>query len=147
MYDFSTVISRFHADHVRLTNDQRADMKRRREMNLDRIENGLDELDKPTVAETINQGGYAQKTMTQPPEADQESRYDIDLGVVFEEDDAAGPRTTRNWVRDAIARKATNMKSDPQTKRKRPSDQEEVRQGHIRRRLPMRLPRLPPPLD
>lgn len=93
-------------------------MRRRRETNLERIEKGLEETDKPSLAETINQGGYAQKTMTQPPENDQESRYDIDLGVVFDEDDAAGPRTTRNWVRDAIARKATNLKNDPETKKK-----------------------------
>ena len=118
MYDFSAQISKFHQDHVRLSNDQRADMRRRRETNLDRIEKGLEELDKPSFAETINQGGYAQKTMTQPPENDQDSRYDIDLGVVFEADDVAGPRTTRNWVRDAIARKATNMKNDPETKQK-----------------------------
>ena len=118
MYDFSKEISEFHADHVRLTNGQRADMKDRRETNLGRIKTGLDELDKPAVAETINQGGYAQKTMTQPPEADQESRYDIDLGIVFEQEDAAGPRTTRGWVRDAIARKAANMKNDPETKKK-----------------------------
>jgi hypothetical protein len=118
MYDFSKQISSFHADCVRLSNPQRADMKRRRETNLTRIENGLSELDKPTFKDTINQGGYAQKTMTQPPEADEESRYDIDLGVVFETDDALGPRTSRNWVRDAIARKATNMKNDPVTKKK-----------------------------
>src|SRR5206468_12100727 len=86
--------------------------------NLERVEHGLDELDKPGFVETINQGGYPQKTMTQPPEADQESRYDIDLGVVFEADDAAGPRTTRGWVRDAIARKATNMKNEPESKKK-----------------------------
>lgn len=118
MYDFSKRISKFHQDHVRLTNAQRADMRRRREANLERIEKGLEEADKPSLAETINQGGYAQKTMTQPPENDQESRYDIDLGVVFDEDDAAGPRTTRNWVRDAIARKTTNLKNDPETKKK-----------------------------
>ena len=118
MYDFSKEISKFHEDHVRLSNDQRADMRRRRETNLDRIKTGLAELDKPGVAETINQGGYAQKTMTQPPEADQDSRYDIDLGVVFEQDDAAGPRTTRGWVRDAIARKATNIKNAPESKKK-----------------------------
>lgn len=108
----------FHEDHVRLTNDERSDMRKRRETNLKRVHDGLAELDKPEVAETINQGGYAQKTMTQPPEADDESRYDIDLGVVFEEDDAAGPRTTRSWVRDAIAKKATNMKYEPETKKK-----------------------------
>lgn len=118
MYDFSGEIFRFHAGYVRLTNPQRADMKRRRQANLDRVEKGLDELGKPAVRETINQGGYAQKTMTQPPEADQESRYDIDLGVVFDEDDALGPRTTRDWVRDAIARKAVNLKNEPVTKKK-----------------------------
>ena len=52
MYDFSKEISKFHADHVRLTNDQRAAMKDRRETNLGRIKVGLDELDKPAVAET-----------------------------------------------------------------------------------------------
>lgn len=118
MYDFSKRISSFHNQHVRLSNDQRADMKRRRETNLDRIEKGLEELEKPAFKETINQGGYAQKTMTQPPESDQESRYDIDLGIVFDQDDANGPRTTRDWVRQAIARKATNMKNDPVTKKK-----------------------------
>lgn len=118
MYDFSAQISSFHSNHVRLSNPQRADMKRRRENNLERIVKGLDELEKPAFKDTINQGGYAQKTMTQPPEADQESRYDIDLGVVFEDDDALGPRTTRDWVRQAIALKATNMKNDPETKKK-----------------------------
>lgn len=118
MYDYSKQITKFHGDHVRLTDPQRANMRNRRQTNLERIEKGLEELGKPAFAETINQGGYAQKTMTQPPEADQESRYDIDLGVVFEEEDAAGPRTTRGWVRDAIARKASNMKNEPETKKK-----------------------------
>ncbi|MDF3907609.1 cyclic GMP-AMP synthase DncV-like nucleotidyltransferase [Paracoccus sp. AS002] len=118
MYDYSKKVGEFHEDHVRLTNDERSDMRKRRETNLKRVRDGLAELGKPEVAETINQGGYAQKTMTQPPEADDESRYDIDLGVVFEEDDAAGPRTTRNWVRDAIAKKATNMRYEPESKKK-----------------------------
>src|SRR5690606_31751012 len=61
---------------------------------------------------------YAQKTMVQPPEADQESRYDIDLGMVFDEAEAAAPRTTRGWVRDAIARKASNLKNEPLIKKK-----------------------------
>ena len=119
MYDFSKQISSFHKENVRLSNDQRADMKRRRNINLDRIEKGLEELKKPAFKETINQGGYAQKTMTQPPECDQESRYDIDLGIVFDKDDTKEPRTTRDWVRQAIiARKSTNMKNDPVTKKK-----------------------------
>ena len=118
MYDFSKQISSFHKQHVRLNDDQRRDMKARREANLVRIKKGLEELKKPTFKKTINQGGYAQKTMTQPPEADQESRYDIDLGIVFDQDDAKTPRTTRDWVCRAIACKATNMKNDPATKKK-----------------------------
>lgn len=117
MYDFSKQVRKFHKTHVRLTDAQRSDMRNRRQTNLDRIAAGLAELGKPAFVETINQGGYAQKTMTQPPEADEESRYDIDLGVVFNEDDTVGPRITRGWVRDAIARKATNMKHDPESKK------------------------------
>ena len=75
-------------------------------------------MKKPKVAESITQGGYKQHTMTQPPEADPESRYDIDLGVVFEKDESAGARTTRHWVRDALARKATGMKNEPEAKKK-----------------------------
>lgn len=118
MFDYASEIAGFHAECVRLTNPQRADMRSRRQTNLDRVKNGLKELEKPAYVDTINQGGYAQKTMIQPPEADQESRYDIDLGIVFEEADAAGPRTTRGWVRDAIAHKATNMKNAPESKKK-----------------------------
>jgi hypothetical protein len=121
MYDYSKRLGKFHDEKVRLTREQQADMRTRRETNLNRIKSGLEALDaqeKPASVETINQGGYAQKTMTQPPEADQESRYDIDLGIVFSDDDSATPRTTRNWVRDAIAKKSSNMKNDPETKKK-----------------------------
>jgi hypothetical protein len=118
MYDFSKKVRKFHEDHVRLTSGEQSDMRTRRERNLKRIEDGLAELDKPKVAETINQGGYAQRTMTQPPENDADSRYDIDLGIVFEQDDAKTPRTTRDWVRQAIARKGSGFKNDPVTKKK-----------------------------
>lgn len=117
MYDFSKRVRTFHEDHVRLTSGEQSDMRSRRERNLKRIEDGLAELDKPKVAETINQGGYAQRTMTQPPENDADSRYDIDLGIVFEQDDAKTPRTTRDWVRQAIARKGSGFKNDPVTKK------------------------------
>ena len=119
MYDFSKQISKFHDDHVRLTLQHQADMKGRRDANVRRIEDGLQELDKPPLAETIPQGGYKQKSMTQPPESDKDSRYDIDLGVVFEEEDTKGPRTTKGWVLSAIARKAEGlMKNAPEAKPK-----------------------------
>ena len=57
MCDLSKIITRFHDSHVRLTNNQRADMKNRRETNLGRIKKGLADLNKPEVVDTINQGG------------------------------------------------------------------------------------------
>lgn len=118
MYDFSKRLGVFHDEHVRLTNTQRSDMRDRRETNFKRICDGLAELKKPALVDTINQGGYAQKTMVQPPEGDEETRFDIDMGVVFDEVDAIGALTTRNWVKDAVAKKATNMKNDPECKPK-----------------------------
>lgn len=118
MHDFSKKITKFHDSHVTLTTALRNDMKSRRDANRDRIISGLADADKPSVVEWINQGGYAQQTMTQPPEGDEESRYDIDMGAVFEGEDSKTPITTKNWVRDAIAAKAANMKNDPVSKPK-----------------------------
>ena len=42
MYDFSKQITNFHKSHVRLTNAQRANMRSRRQTNLERIEKGLE---------------------------------------------------------------------------------------------------------
>lgn len=117
MYDCSKLISDFHKNHVRLTSDQQKDMKKKRDANVDRVKSGLDENGKPEIVELITQGGYAMKTMTQPPEGS-DWRYDIDQGLVFEEGDAKGPRTTRGWVRDALELKATNVKGDPEDKGK-----------------------------
>lgn len=118
MYDSSNLLVSFHEGEVRLTLAQRNQMRSRRDLNLARLESGLLELGKPAIVETINQGGYAMHTMTQPPEADDESRYDIDTGVVFESSEALTPRTTKNWVRDAIALKATSLKYEPESKPK-----------------------------
>ena len=118
MFDSSKLIGNFHDAHVNLTRELRQDMHSRRDANLDRIKAGLKELDKPSTAEAINQGGNAMQTMTQQPEADSETRYDIDVGIVFEAADSLTPSTTKSWVRDAIAKKATNLKNEPEAKKK-----------------------------
>jgi Second Messenger Oligonucleotide or Dinucleotide Synthetase domain len=118
MYDSSDLINDFHEQHVRLGLSERQSMRSRREANLARLKSGLEELGKPAIAETINQGGYAMKTMTLPPEADTESFYDIDMGVVFEAKKVLSPKTTKDWVRDAIALKASSLKYEPESKPK-----------------------------
>lgn len=118
MYDFSKEISKFHDECITLTRDQQADMRGRRESNCKRIIAGLKELEKPSVVDWINQGGYAMQTMTQSPENDADNRYDIDMGAVFDEADAKTARTTKGWVRDAIAIKGTNLNNEPEAKSK-----------------------------
>ena len=118
MTDFSKALTKFHDEHVTLTNDLQADMRNRRDTNRKRIIDGLEALGKPAPVDWINQGGYAQHTMTQPPEGDEDSRYDIDMGVVFDETDAKTAQTTKGWVRDAIAEKASAMKNEPECKPK-----------------------------
>jgi hypothetical protein len=117
MFDSSKLITDFHSEHVRLTNRQRGDMRGRRDTNVDRIKSGLADNGKPEIVDVINQGGYAMKTMTQPAEAS-DITYDIDLGVVFEAEDAASPKTTRGWVLDALTKKATAVKGEPEDKGK-----------------------------
>jgi Cyclic GMP-AMP synthase DncV-like, nucleotidyltransferase domain len=116
--DAHKLVSSFRKEHIDLTRAQQADMKSRRDTNLERVKKGLEAKNWPAVAETINQGGYAMKTMTQQPEKDDETRWDIDLGVVFEEDDAVGARLTRNRVCEALAEKTKNLKITPELKNK-----------------------------
>lgn len=118
MFNFEKLLTDFHDNHITLSRSQQKDMRSKRDNNLDRLERGLKDNDKPSVCETINQGGYAMKTMTQPPEGDEDSRYDIDLGVVFVGTETKGPRTTKQWVSDAIALKASGMKNEPEVKPK-----------------------------
>lgn len=119
MIDSHDLIRDFQFSKVALTADEKSDMANKRERNLARARTGLEKLSKPTIVETINQGGKAMDTMTHPPEGDEISRYDIDLGVVFEEGDALTPYTTRKWIADAIGEaKPANMVNDPDLKQK-----------------------------
>lgn len=119
MYNYHKKIQSFHEDHVRLTRVQQDDMSARRHRNVKRIREGLKENGKPAFDHEIKQGGYAHLTMVQPPEANQESRYDIDNAIVFAADDAdVAPATARERVRAAIAKKGTGFKDAPVAKQK-----------------------------
>ena len=113
------LIRDFQFEHVALTAAEKKDMENKRELNLSRAQRGLEANNKPAIVKTINQGGKAMDTMTHQPEGDTASRYDIDMGVVFEEDDAIGALTTRRWIADAISEAAPNsMVNDPEVKPK-----------------------------
>ncbi|MEH6758259.1 MAG: hypothetical protein V7676_12240 [Parasphingorhabdus sp.] len=117
MYDTSKMIKQFLKDHVSLSQSELDDIKSKRDRNLKRVEDGLAENGKPSIVQSINQGSYAMQTMVQTPEQD-DSRYDIDLGVSFDSEESKTPKTTRGWVKDALAAKASNMKNEPEDKGK-----------------------------
>lgn len=57
------------------------------------------------------------KTMVQPPEVSPQTQYDIDTGVAFKSQDSASPRTTRNWVRDALNQDTQGFKKEATSKK------------------------------
>lgn len=105
MIDCSKEISKFHGENVRLTEDQRQQMRDHRNSNQKRLREGLEDRKKPLPVRNIKQGSYAMHTMVQHPDND----YDIDDGAVFIRDDLRGqrdgdmsPREARDMVRDAL---------------------------------------------
>ena len=105
MKNCSKDIRAYHDKKVNLPQDERDNMRERRDSNRDRLRNGLEKADKPSPKKFRSQGSYAMKTMTQDDDKD----YDIDDGVYFDKADLTGPNDgemtslqTRNMVRDAV---------------------------------------------
>ncbi len=117
MFDFSKQLKKFHDEHVRLSEEQQAEMRERRNTNQARLRTGLNAAEDPAPLEFIKQGSYAMKTMIQAPD----NKYDIDDGVVFDEDDLIGPNggvysalDTRKMVLEAL--QDARFKTDPELK-------------------------------
>ncbi len=78
----------FHDEKVTLPDDERREMRTRRDANRTRLRAGLKREGHPAPSKFQSQGSYAHRTMVQDPDKD----YDIDDGVYFEEADLKGPR-------------------------------------------------------
>ena len=78
----------FHDQEVTLSESERAEMRKRRDTNRERLKRGLERAAKPSPIQFRSQGSYAMRTMIQQPERD----YDIDDGVIFPIERLAGPR-------------------------------------------------------
>ena len=79
MFDCSKDVLAFHDEKVTLPQDERTEMRKRRDANRERLKTRLKEAGKPVPQEFIKQGSYAMLTMVQDPDKD----YDIDDGVYF----------------------------------------------------------------
>ncbi len=88
MYDCSKEILAFHNEEVKLSKDEMDAIRRRRDMNRNRILRGLNYYDSPAPYAFYPQGSYAMNTMIRHEEND----YDIDDGVYFDIEQLTGPR-------------------------------------------------------
>lgn len=122
MFDASDELNSFYENHVRLSTKLRNDLAGYRDLNLQRITDGLKLLGEKndvvykTYSEFKNQGSYAMHTLNQCDHTD----YDIDVAVIFEKDDLpAGAANARMRVRDALQEKmkGTNFSKDPDARK------------------------------
>ncbi|MBU8974789.1 hypothetical protein JI752_001410 [Lysobacter sp. MMG2] len=105
--DCSDEIGKYHDDKVTLRENDRRDMRERRDNGRTRLERGLTEAEHPQPKMVCSQGSYQMRTMVQDDDCD----YDIDDGVYFRPEDlrdAEGrdlsPRQARQRVCDALTR-------------------------------------------
>jgi hypothetical protein len=82
MFEMHKELNQFYQDHVRL-GEERKTLAKHRDINLERLHEGLEQLGYPSNFEHRNQGSYAMHTINQQPNKD----YDIDVAVIFDKED------------------------------------------------------------
>lgn len=117
MFDLSKEFEDFYKKHIVLPRDIKSDLRAKKELNLDRLDSGLDEYNSENstayeVADSKEQGSVAMSTVTQNDSND----FDIDVAVIFDEDnigEETGSTKVKNIVADALKRKCVNFKTEP----------------------------------
>jgi hypothetical protein len=118
MKDCSKDIIKFHNQEVTLPIAIRDKIRANRNANRDRLKRGLKAKAQSQPDESIIQGSYAMKTMTQHPEND----YDIDDGAAFNAEKLLKPDgiemtavEAKTMVRDALL-EGHGLRRDPEIK-------------------------------
>ena len=119
MYDLSTKFNTFYTDYVVLPQDDKKDLYYKKDLNIQRLKDGLEEYNAEnktsfSVVETCVQGSVAMSTVVQNDDKD----YDIDVAVVFDDEVIGdnGAQSTRNMVADALKRKTSQFNAEPEVK-------------------------------
>lgn len=119
MYDLSSKFNTFYTDYVVLPQDNQTDLYHKKDLNIQRLKDGLKEYNEEngtsySVVETCVQGSVAMSTVVQNEDHD----YDIDVAVVFEKSVLGdkGAQATRNMVANALRRKTKQFNAEPEVK-------------------------------
>ena len=119
MYDCSKEFNKFYRKEVVLPETEQSELREKRKLNIKRLKDGLLEYNKEKgksykIAEDRIQGSMAMHTTVQNDKND----YDIDIGIVFEENNLneLGPLATRNMIADSLKRKTGQFAEEPDIK-------------------------------
>ena len=119
MYDISTKFNTFYSSHVVLPQEKQNELYRKKDINLQRLKNGLKEYNEEngttfSIVEDCVQGSVAMSTVVQNEEND----YDIDVAVVFDKSALGekGALATRKMVANALGRKTKQFNAEPEVK-------------------------------
>ncbi|RFB95127.1 hypothetical protein B5K11_09145 [Rhizobium leguminosarum bv. trifolii] len=105
MKNCDSQVLKYQRDMVKLSDEDRLDIKDKADTNRERLKGGLRAAEKPKPIGMHTQGSYSMKTMIQEDDRD----YDIDDGVYFKKEDLVGPNggemsalAVRQMVCDAL---------------------------------------------
>lgn len=122
MFNLTADFQIFYDTHVRLGTTRRNDLAAKRDLNLTRLNAGLDDLaaetglPRPYPTTWYNQGSYAMHTLNQDPSDTND--FDIDVGLIFNKDDLpSDPLKARQRIADALAKRCTNFTQEPTAKK------------------------------
>lgn len=113
MYDVHKELNEFYNEHVRLPNNERQTLAEHRDINLRRLQRGLEELGNPHCFEHRDQGSYAMRTINQRQR--ETDYYDIDVSLIFAKDEL--PSTAldaRKRIEEALCVNADNFNTPPE---------------------------------
>lgn len=119
MYNLEKDMKKFYYNEVVLPKSEINNLREKKKINIDRLKDGLKEYNEENgtdykIAETIEQGSVAMSTVNQNDKKD----YDIDIAIVFDSSNIGdiGSIAIKNIIVNALKRKCTNFKSEPEAK-------------------------------
>lgn len=118
MYDLSSKFNTFYTKHVVLSRQEKSRLFKLKNLNLDRLKDGLKEYNEENkknyeIVDTVIQGSVAMSTVVQNESND----YDIDVAIIFDKDNLPeGTTATKNIVVNALKKKCTQFKEPPTAK-------------------------------
>ncbi len=119
MYDLSLKFNTFYNSHVVLSQIEQNNLYKKRDLNIQRLEEGLKEYNEEnktsySIKEICVQGSVAMSTVVQNEDDD----YDIDVAIVFDKSELGdkGAQATRNMVANTLKRKTKQFNTEPKVK-------------------------------